>query len=193
MTSLNKELGSGVVQSVSQLLQIMITIPQSVQWELLTVRVSGKLYLNWAMAYTQEDLLGLSTYKGHYILVGQSIFSNSFLTLEECPFLKVPPVGPGVIVQWLKSLPCTCRDPIWVLVLIPATPLPIQFPACGLGKQLRTAQSWDPAPMWETWKSSGLLASDRLSTGCCVHLASETLDRRSSSLSFLLSAYLSFQ
>ena len=26
-------------------------------------------------------------------------------------------------------------DPIWVLVLILAAPLPIQLPACGLGKQ----------------------------------------------------------
>ena len=33
------------------------------------------------------------------------------------------------------------QDPIWAPGLIPTAPLPIQFPACGLGKQSRTAQS----------------------------------------------------
>ena len=32
-------------------------------------------------------------------------------------------------------------DPIWAPVLIPAARLPIQLPACGLGKQWRMAQS----------------------------------------------------
>ena len=34
-----------------------------------------------------------------------------------------------------------CQDLRWSQVLIPAAPLPIQLPACGLGKQSRTAQS----------------------------------------------------
>ena len=39
------------------------------------------------------------------------------------------------------SSPCMCRDPVWSLVLIPATLLPTQLPACGLGKRLRMDQS----------------------------------------------------
>ena len=46
------------------------------------------------------------------------------------------------MAQWLRSSPCTPWDPIWAPVLILAAPLPIQLPACGLGKQSRTAQSF---------------------------------------------------
>ena len=34
------------------------------------------------------------------------------------------------------------RDPIWASVLIPAAPLPFQLPACGPGRQSRTAQGF---------------------------------------------------
>ena len=42
----------------------------------------------------------------------------------------------------VKVLALHARDPIWAPVLIPAAPLPFQLPACGLGKQLRTAQGF---------------------------------------------------
>ena len=51
-------------------------------------------------------------------------------------------VGPGAVVQVVKVLTLHARDPIWVPVLILAAPLPIQLPACGPGKQSRTAQSF---------------------------------------------------
>ena len=54
-------------------------------------------------------------------------------------------------------------------------------------------KSWDPAPMWETQKGSWHLPSVWLSTSHCLHLASESSDGRSSSLSLLLSVYLPFQ
>ena len=41
-----------------------------------------------------------------------------------------------------KFLALHARDPIWAPVLIPAAPLPFQLPACGPGKQSRTAQSF---------------------------------------------------
>ena len=42
-------------------------------------------------------------------------------------------------------------------------------------------------------RSSWILALDQHSTGRCAHLGSELSDRRSSSLSLLLSVYLTFQ
>ena len=69
-----------------------------------------------------------------------SLSLSFFLDLMKY-FYKFGLVGPGSVAQWLRSLPCTPRDHIWALVLIPAAPLPFQLPACGLGKQSRTAQS----------------------------------------------------
>ena len=93
----------------------------------------------------------------------------------------------------VKVLTLHARDPIWVLVQIPAALLPIQLPAGGLGKQSRTAQSLGTLylrgrPRGGSW----LLASSQRSTGCGGQLESESLDGRSSSLS-LLSVYLPFQ
>ena len=42
----------------------------------------------------------------------------------------------------IKVLALHARDPIWALVLSPAALLPFQLPACGPGKQLRTAQGF---------------------------------------------------
>ena len=50
-------------------------------------------------------------------------------------------MGPGAVAQVVKVLALHARDPIWAPVLIPAAPLPFQLPACGPGKQSRTAQS----------------------------------------------------
>ena len=44
------------------------------------------------------------------------------------------------MAQVVKVLTLHAQDPIWAPVLIPAVPLPIQLPACGLGKQSRTVQ-----------------------------------------------------
>ena len=99
-------------------------------------------------------------------------------------------IGPGAVAQVVKVLALHARDPIWAPVLIPAAPLPMQLPACGLGKQSRTAHLWEPAPAWETRKR--LLASDRHSIDRCAHLGSKSSDGRSSSLS-LLSVYTPFQ
>ena len=46
------------------------------------------------------------------------------------------------MAQVVKVLALHARDPIWAPVLIPAALLPFQLPACGLGKQSRTAQSF---------------------------------------------------
>ena len=93
--------------------------------------------------------------------------------MEEAPhqakhvMIKELLFGPGTVAQVVRVLALHARDPIWVPVLIPAAPLPIQLPACGLGKQWRTAQSlgtlhlrgkamedglrlWAHAPTWET-------------------------------------------
>ena len=40
-----------------------------------------------------------------------------------------------------QDLALNAWDPIWPRVLISAAPLPILLPVCGLGKQLRMAQS----------------------------------------------------
>ena len=79
-------------------------------------------------------------------------------------------------------------------VLIPAAPLPIQLPACGMGKQSRMAQSFGTLhphgrPRKKLLAPGFGLAQSR----CCGHLGSKPLDIRSSSLSLLLSVYLPFQ
>ena len=49
--------------------------------------------------------------------------------------------GPGAMAQQLKFSACKHWDPIWTPVPILVALLPIQLPACDLGKQSRTAQS----------------------------------------------------
>ena len=94
----------------------------------------------------------------------------------------------------VKVLALHARDPIWALVLIPAAPLPIQLHACGLGEQLRTAQSFGtlqrPSPCRRHGRSSWILASDWHSIGLWAHLWSKSSDGRSSSLCLLLSLYI---
>ena len=55
---------------------------------------------------------------------------------------KMSTYGPGAVAQVVKVLALHARDPIWMPVLIRAAPLPFQLPACGPGKQQRTAQSF---------------------------------------------------
>ena len=68
-------------------------------------------------------------------------------------------------------------------------PAPCLLPGKVVGD---SPKPWDPAPMWDTGKSSWLMASDWLSSKHCGHLGNESLDGRSSSLS-LLFVYLPFQ
>ena len=49
--------------------------------------------------------------------------------------------GPARWHKWLRSSPCMPRIP-YGLRSSPAAPLPFQLPACGPGKQSRTAQSF---------------------------------------------------
>ena len=100
-------------------------------------------------------------------------------------------MGPSAVAQVVKVLALHARDPIWALVLIPAAPLPFQLPACGLGKQSRTAQSLGTLhprgrPGRGSWLRTGIVSAR------CAHLGSESPDGRSSSLS-LLSVYPPFQ
>ena len=83
--------------------------------------------------------------------------------------------------KWLKVLALQARDPIWALVLMAAVPLPFQLPACGLGKQQRTAQSFGNLhpPGRGSWLQIGIVSAH------CAHLGSESSDGRSSSLSLL--------
>ena len=103
-------------------------------------------------------------------------------------------MGPGAVAQVVKILTLHARDPIWAPVLVPVAPLPIQLPACGLGKQSRMAQSLGTlqpsgrpgrAPGSWLWIGSAPVIADT----CGVNHSS---DGRSSSLS-LLSVYLPFQ
>ena len=69
--------------------------------------------------------------------------------------------GPARWRKWLKVLALQARDPIWAPVLIPAAPLPFQLPACGPGKQQRTAQSLGTLHLCgRPERSSWLLAAD---------------------------------
>ena len=75
--------------------------------------------------------------------------------------------GPGTVVKVLALHAC---DPIWVPVLIPEAPLPIQLPACGPGKQLRTAQGpgirmGDPEEAPGSWLRIGIVSAVALTWG----------------------------
>ena len=104
---------------------------------------------------------------------------------------KICHLGPAQWRKWLKVLAFHARDPIWAPVLIPAAPLPFQLPACGLGRQSRTAQGFGTLhprgrPARGSWLRIGIVSAR------CAHLGSESSDGRSSSLS-LLSVYPPFQ
>ena len=99
--------------------------------------------------------------------------------------------GPGTVAQVVKVLALNARDLIWALVLVLADPLPIQLPACGLGKQSRTAQSFGTLhprgrPRRGSWLRIGIALAIALTWGV------NHRNRRSSSLS-LLSVYPPFQ
>ena len=102
-------------------------------------------------------------------------------------------IGPGAVAQVVKSSPCTPGIPYGrrFYPSIPAAPLPFQLPACGLGKQWRTAQGFGNLrpcgrPGRGSWLRIGIVSVR------CAHLGSESSDGRSSSLS-LLSVYPPFQ
>ena len=70
----------------------------------------------------------------------------------------------------VKVLALHARDAIWALVLIPVAPLPIQLPACGPGKQLRTAQSFGTLyprgrPGRGSWLRIGIASANALTWG----------------------------
>ena len=93
-----------------------------------------------------------------------------------------------------KVLALNMQGSHWVPVLNPTALLPLQLPACCLGKQLRMAQSLGTLHHHgRPRRSSGLLVLDQHSSGSCSPLGSEASDRRSSSLSLLHSVYLPFQ
>ena len=117
--------------------------------------------------------------------------SLKFAHLIYTDFLKIIYLGPALWRKWLKVLALHARYPMWALVLIPAAPLPFQLPACGPGKQSRTAQSFGNLhprgrPARGSWLRTGIVSAH------CAHLGSESSDGRSSSLS-LLSVYPPFQ
>ena len=91
----------------------------------------------------------------------------------------------------VKVLTLHAQDPIWVPVLIPAAPLPFQLPACGPGKQSRTAQGFGTLHLHGRPGRGSWLQID-IASAIAAHLGSESLDGRSSSLS-LLSVYPPFQ
>ena len=77
-------------------------------------------------------LLGISTtcaeaFRGKMNVCDLKLFSLLFIYLK----LLYRAQRGGAVV---KVLALHARDPIWALVLIPAATLPIQLPACGLGK-----------------------------------------------------------
>ena len=70
----------------------------------------------------------------------------------------------------VKVLTLHSQHPIWVLVLIPAAPLPFQLPACGPGKQSRTAQSFGTLhphrrPRRGSWLQIGIASAVVLTWG----------------------------
>ena len=92
-----------------------------------------------------------------------------------------------------QATPHTCPTCLLTAGSNPSNSASHQLPVCALGKQWRTAQSLRTLHQCgKPARGSGLLASDWLSSGHCSHLGSESTDRRSS-LSLLLSLYLTFQ
>ena len=75
----------------------------------------------------------------------------------------------------------------------PGGPASLPAPCLWPGKAVEdNPKLWDPAPVWETRKR--LLALDRHSIDRCGSLGGgESSDGKSSSLSFLLSVYLTLQ
>ena len=99
--------------------------------------------------------------------------------------------GPGAVAQVVKGPRLACPGSHMGTGSIPAAPLPFQFPACGPGKQSRTAQGFGTLhlrgrPGRGSWLRIGIVSAR------CAHLGSESSDGRSSSLS-LLSVYPPFQ
>ena len=120
------------------------------------------------------------------------IFNSERINTHSPAHVKIHMQGPARWRKWLKVLTLHARDPIWAPVLIPAAPLPFQLPACGLGKQSRTAQKlWEPAPAWETRKR--LLASDRHSIGPLRSLGEWIIGRKIFLSVSPLSVYPPFQ
>ena len=75
-----------------------------------------------------------------------------------------------MVAQVVKVLALHTRDPIWAPVLIPAAPLPFQLPACGLGKQSRTAQGFGTLhpcgrPGRGSWLQIGIVSAVALTWG----------------------------
>ena len=68
----------------------------------------------------------------------EQYFVNKKPTRQEMGCVRETRRGGAVV----KVLALHAQDPIWAPVLIPEAPLPIQLPACGLGKRLRTAQGF---------------------------------------------------
>ena len=90
----------------------------------------------------------------------------------------------------VKVLALHARDPIWAPVLISAAPLPIQLPACGPGKQSRTAQSFGTLhprgrPGRGSWLRIGIASAVALTWG--VNHRTEDLEFCLSSLYICLS------
>ena len=99
-------------------------------------------------------------------------------------------MGPARWRKWLKVLALHARDPIWAPVLIPAAPLPFQLPACGPGKQSRTAQSFGNRhprgrPGRGSWLRIGIASAVALT--CGVNHQMEDLPLCLSSLCIYLS------
>ena len=96
-----------------------------------------------------------------------------------------------MVAQVVKVLALHAQDPIWAPVLILAALLPIQLPACGLGKQSRMAQSFGTLhPRGRPGRVSWLRVS--IASAVALTWGVKSSDRRSSSLS-LLSVYPHFQ
>ena len=86
-----------------------------------------------------------------------------------------------------------CQDPKWVLVLIPIATIPVQVPACGLGKQLRMAQSLGPCTrVGDPEESSGSWIQINTTLAIAVTWAVNQW-MEDLSLSPLFSVYLTFQ
>ena len=109
----------------------------------LRIGAAPAVAVNWGMNHPMEDLPLCFSSSMYFWLCNKkkkNRLKNKFL---------------------VKVLALHAQDPIWVPVLIPAAPLPIQLPACGLRKQWRTAQSLGILHLHgRPRRGSGFLASD---------------------------------
>lgn len=139
--------------------------------KLMTTLLNSSMILNkknHAVQIGKPQLLMLPNYFSFFHLF---LFCNLNSFNERKRFLQHARVRASVVTQWLKSPPCMCWNAIQAIVLLLATPLPVQLPVNGLGKQGKMTQNLVLlCPCGRPEESS-----DILNSGCVSHLRNLSL------------------